>query len=191
MFLKFLDNQRICPWWLTYSFDNPLRHLIHKPEKILADLVKPGMTVMDIGCGFGFFSIAMARMVGVSGTVIAVDVQEESLNILLKRAQRARVANIVKAHLSTTERINYSSQVDFILSFWMAHEVKDQLAFFKEIISLLKPGGKYLLAEPTIHVSAAEFDATVKNAIASGLKLVAEPKVAVSRAKVFTLSNRD
>lgn len=187
MIFKFLDNQRICPWWMTYSFDNPLRHLIHKPEKILADLVKPGMTVMDIGCGFGFFGIAMARLVGINGTVIAVDVQEKSLNILLKRAQQARVANIVKAHLSTTERINYSSPVDFILSFWMVHEVKDQPAFFKEIVSLLKPGGKYLLAEPIMHVTATDFKAMVRNAIASGLKPVADPKIGISRAKVFTI----
>lgn len=187
MVFKFIDNQRICPWWLTYSFDNPLRRFIHKPEKILAGLVKPGITVMDIGCGFGFFSIAMARMVGVSGTVIAVDVQEESLNILLKRAQQARVANIVKAHLSTIERINYPGQVDFILSFWMVHEVKDQPGFFKEITSLLKPGGKYLLAEPIMHVSATDFEATVRNAIASGLKPVADQKISISRTKVFTI----
>ena len=186
MVFKFLDNQRICPWWLTYSFDNPLRHLIHKPEKILADLVKPGMTVMDIGCGFGFFSIAMARMVGFDGRVVAVDVQEKSLNILLKRSQKERVANIVDVHLATVDKIGYSGQVDFILTFWMAHEVKDQPAFFKEIIAMLKPGAKYLLVEPTIHVSAAEFDATVQNAIASGLKPVADQKVTASRAKVFT-----
>lgn len=187
MVFKFLDNQRICPWWLTYSFDNPLRRFIHKPEKVLSGLVKSGMTVMDIGCGFGYFSIAMARMVGNSGTVISVDVQEKSLNILLKRAQQARVANIIKTHLATTERINYLGQVDFILTFWMAHEVKDQPAFFKEIVSLLKPGGKYLLAEPIMHVSAADFEATVRNTIASGLKPVADPKIGLSRAKVFTV----
>lgn len=187
MTFKFNDKQRICPWWLTYSFDNPLRRFIHKPEKILTDLFKPGMTVMDIGCGFGFFSIAMARMVGVGGAVIAVDVQEESLNIMLKRAQQAQVANIVKAHLSTIERVNYPNQVDFILSFWMAHEVKDQPAFFREIISLLKPGGKYLLAEPIMHVSAIDFEATVRNAIDSGLKPIGDPKVGFSRAKVFTI----
>lgn len=187
MIFKFLDKKRICPWWMTYSFDNPLRRLIHKPEKILAGLVKPGMTVMDIGCGFGYFSVAMARMVGNTGTVISVDVQEKSLNILLKRAQQARIATIVKTHLATIERINYSSQVDCILSFWMAHEVKDQPAFFKEIISLLKPGGKYLLVEPIMHVSATDFEATVRNAIASGLKPIAELKVAISRAKVFTV----
>jgi ubiquinone/menaquinone biosynthesis C-methylase UbiE len=186
MFLKFLDNQRICPWWLTYSFDNPLRHLIHKPEKILASLVKPGMTAMDIGCGFGFFSIAMARMVGVSGTVIAEDVQEESLKVALKRARQAHLANIVKPHLGTIERINYPGQVDFILSFWMAHEVKDQPSFFKEISSLLKPGGKYLLVEPVIHVTATDFAVTVGNATANGLNPVADHKVAMSRAKLFT-----
>jgi ubiquinone/menaquinone biosynthesis C-methylase UbiE len=172
---------------MTYTFDTPLRRLIHKPERILADLVKPGMIVMDVGCGFGFFSIAMARMVGVSGSVIAADVQEESLNVLLKRAQRSGVANIIKPHLATVERINYPGQVDFVLSFWMAHEVKAQPAFFKEIVSLLKPGGKYLVVEPNMHVTGPEFDVTVNNAIASGLKPVAELKVAVSKAKVFTI----
>lgn len=186
MSLKLLDKKRLCPWWMTYSFDNPLRHLIHKPEKFLAGLVKPGMTVMDIGCGFGFFSIAMARMVGVSGSVIAEDVQEESINIALKRAQQAHVANIVKPHLGTIERINYPGQVDFILTFWMIHEVKDKPAFFKEISSLLKPGGKYLLVEPWMHVSATEFAITVGNATANGLDPVADLKVAMSRAKLFT-----
>lgn len=57
-------NRKVCPWWLTYSFDNPLRHLIHQPEKMFAGLIKPGDTIMDIGCGFGYFSIDLAKMTG-------------------------------------------------------------------------------------------------------------------------------
>ena len=54
---------RVCPWWGGYFIDNPLRRLLHDPEKILRPYATPGMTVMDIGCGMGFFSIAMAKIV--------------------------------------------------------------------------------------------------------------------------------
>jgi ubiquinone/menaquinone biosynthesis C-methylase UbiE len=53
----------VCPWWLAYSFDNPLRRIFHKPEKIFASMVRPGMTVADIGCGMGYFSLGLARIV--------------------------------------------------------------------------------------------------------------------------------
>ncbi len=76
-----MAHHHICPWWYAYTFDNPLRHLFHKPERMLAGYVKPGMTVMDIGCGMGFFSIGMARMVGEEGAVISVDLQQQMLDV--------------------------------------------------------------------------------------------------------------
>ncbi len=41
----------VCPWWLTYTFDNPLRRWIQDPVRILDNFVRPGMNVMDVGCG--------------------------------------------------------------------------------------------------------------------------------------------
>ena len=52
----------ICPWWLTYTFDNPLRRLIHNPRKMLSGLVRPGMTAADLGCGMGYFTAALAEL---------------------------------------------------------------------------------------------------------------------------------
>lgn len=78
----------VCPWWGGYFIDNPLR-LLHNAEKILGPYVKPGMTVMDVGCGMGFFSIAMAQMVGDQGRVIAADLQEKMLDVLRRRAEKA------------------------------------------------------------------------------------------------------
>ena len=49
-----------CPWWGGFFIDNPLRRLLHKPERILAPYVRRGMKVIDFGCGMGLFSIAMA-----------------------------------------------------------------------------------------------------------------------------------
>jgi hypothetical protein len=36
------SNIHVCPWWLAYTFDNPLRRLLHNPEKLLAGLVEEG-----------------------------------------------------------------------------------------------------------------------------------------------------
>ncbi len=54
----------VCPWWLCPTFDNPLRRLIHNPDRILAGLVRPGEIALDLGCGMGYFSIPLARLVG-------------------------------------------------------------------------------------------------------------------------------
>ena len=39
----------VCPWWGGYFIDNPLRRLLHNPDKIVGPYVMPGMTVMDVG----------------------------------------------------------------------------------------------------------------------------------------------
>jgi ubiquinone/menaquinone biosynthesis C-methylase UbiE len=91
-------NEHLCPWWLGYTFDNRLRRLFHNPQKILGTYIQPGATVADIGCGMGFFSIGMARIVGENGKVIAADLQKKMLDILMKRAARAGVANRITPH---------------------------------------------------------------------------------------------
>ena len=80
------DSSHICSWRHAFALDNPIRRLIHDPQKILGGHIKPGQTVLDVGCGQGTFSIAMVKMVGELGNVIAVDVQEEIFQILRKKA---------------------------------------------------------------------------------------------------------
>ena len=91
--------EKVCPAWLGYFLASPLRRIIHPPQTILAPYVKEGMTVLDIGCGMGFFSIPLARMVGARGKVICVDMQEKMLKGLEKRAQRASVSTRIEARL--------------------------------------------------------------------------------------------
>jgi ubiquinone/menaquinone biosynthesis C-methylase UbiE len=178
-------NNMTCPWWLCFTFDNPLRRLLHNPERILGGLIGPGQMAADIGCGMGYFSVPMARLVGEGGRVFAIDLQKEMLDALKRRAARHHVESRIHPHLAQPERIGLTEQVDFVLAFWMVHEVKDPQAFLAEIKDMLKPDGRFLMVEPKIHVSPAAFEQSVAIAGSVGLKPVAAPRVAISRAVLF------
>ena len=179
-------DEHICPWWCCFTFDNFLRKLFHNPEKILRPYVAEGNTVLDIGPGMGYFSIPLAILVGEKGKVIAADVQPEMLKALQKRAKKSGVEQQIMTHLCKTDSLGLNTQVDFILAFWMVHEVPNRLAFFEEIKSLLKPSGKFLLSEPILHVNQAMFEKTVKTAESVGLVLKEKPKISLSRSALFT-----
>ena len=175
----------VCPWWFIGAFDNPLRRLIQNPDRIVEAWVKPGETAADIGCGFGYFTIPLARRVGPSGRVWAVDLQEQMLAGTRRRAERARVAGRIAFHRAKREGLGVSGPVDFVLTFWMVHEVPDRERFLKEIYELLRPGGKWLYVEPRLHVTGRAFEETVARALALGFSIVARPGIGFSRAVVF------
>jgi len=163
-----------------------LRKLFHNSEEILRPYVVEGNTILDIGPGMGYFSIPLARMVGERGRVIAADIQPEMLEALRRRARRADVEQQVITHLSRVDSLGLNRQFDFVLAFWMVHEVPNHLVFFEEIKSLLKPSGKFLLSEPILHVNQAMFEKTVKTAESVGLVLKEKPKISLSRSALFT-----
>jgi len=172
----------VCPWWAGYFIDNPLRRLLHDPQQIVGPHVKPGMTVMDIGCGMGWFSIPMARMVGEKGRVIAVDLQQPMLDVLRRRAERAGVADRVQTHKCRHDRLGIEVQSDFALCFMMVHEVRDPRRLLGEIHACFKPGGKLMAAEPKIHVPGPAFRQTVATAEQVGFRVVDHPRVRWCRA---------
>jgi ubiquinone/menaquinone biosynthesis C-methylase UbiE len=171
-----------CPWWLIFTFDNPLRKLVHDPQKIISPFVKPGNTVLDIGCGMGYFSLGLARQVGANGKVIAVDLQPEMLAGLSKRAKRAGLESRIQPQLCSPDKIGVSEPVDFALAFWMVHEVRQREGFLREIFSLLKQSGKFLIVEPLIHVSARDLERTITLSQEIGFRTGDRPRVAASRA---------
>jgi ubiquinone/menaquinone biosynthesis C-methylase UbiE len=177
--------QHVCPWWGGWFIDNPLRRLLHNPEQILGPFVKPGMAVMDVGCGMGFCSIAMAKMVGDEGKVVAVDLQQKMLDVLVKRAEKAGVAGRIETHRCETDNLGVDTMVDFALAFMMVHEVPDTKRLLEQVYRCLKSGGKFFVAEPRIHVPAAQFEAMVKTADEIGLKVSEEPHVRWCRAVVL------
>ena len=175
-------NNGVCPWWLCHSFDNPLRRLIQDPVRILNPHVQTGMTVVDIGCGMGYFTLELARLVGPDGKVIAVDLQEKMLAALDRRARKAGLADRIVLHRCRPDLLGVEETADFVLVFWMAHEVPDKPRFFAQISDLLKPGGRLLLVEPKFHVTRGSFRRTVEVCRAAGFRLLGEPAIILSRA---------
>ena len=182
---KLLQREHVCPWWLAYTFDNPLRRIFHRPEKTLGPYLEAGMTAVDIGCGMGYFSIGMAGIVGEKGRVIAVDLQQKMLDITARRAAKRGVMDRIQLHRCDPDALGLTCEADFALTFWMVHEVPDRLRFLEQVRSVLKPGGKYLLAEPRFHVSAAKFEKTLQEAVSAGFWVLDSPGVALSRAVLF------
>lgn len=177
--------KHVCPWWLAYTFDNPLRRLFHKPEEIFAPYLREGMTAIDLGCGMGYFSIGMARMVGDSGKIIAVDVQQKMLDTLIKRARKAGVAERIASVRCEENHIGSHPKVDFALAFWMVHETPDALEFLRQVRAILKKSGTLLVAEPKLHVTSAEFKKTVALAQKAGFKYLASPIISLSHTALL------
>lgn len=178
-------HEHVCPWWCCFTFDNFLRKLFHNSGRILRSYIVEGNTVLDIGPGMGYFSIPIAKMVGEKGKLIAADIQPEMLRALRRRAKRAGLQEQIITHLCKADSLGLDMQFDFILAFWMVHEVPNQLAFFKEIKSILKHSGKFLLSEPVLHVNQAMYENTIKTAESAGLVLKEKPKISLSRSALF------
>jgi len=187
--IHFLDRE-LCPWWFAYTFDNPVRRMLHKPEKVLGAYVKEGMTAVDIGCGMGHFSIGMAKLVGANGKVISVDLQQKMLDKVKRRAVRGGVDDRISLRLCKPGDIGISGQVDFVLTFWMAHEVPDVKVMFGQIHAIVKDGGRWLLAEPRLHTSLDRFEKILSEAIESGFSVVERPVVTMSYAAVLEKSRK-
>jgi len=185
-----MEKVFVAKWYHLLVYPDWFRRLHQRPRRFLGELVKAGMTVADIGCGLGFYAIEMARMVGERGRVVAIDFQAEMLRVTVRKARKAGVAERVEIiqcaqdDLMISERVPFG-QVDFALSMWVAHEVPDRERFFGQIRRMLRPEGRYLLAEPKFHVGKQLYRAICADAEEAGLKKVCEPAVGASRAALF------
>jgi ubiquinone/menaquinone biosynthesis C-methylase UbiE len=156
-----MAGHRLCPWWLGYLLASPLRRLAQDPGRILAPYVRDGMTVLEPGPGMGFFTLELARMVGVAGHVLAVDIQPQMISRLKRRVAKAGLLERVDARLAGADSMglaDLTGTIDFVLAFAVVHELNAPDRFFVEAARTLKPGATLLLAEPIGHVRAPQFE---------------------------------
>ena len=178
-------NTKTCPVQLAGGLDNSIRRWVQNPQKILKPFIKEGMKVLDVGCGPGFFSVEMAKMLNGTGKVIAADLQNGMLDMIRKKIEGTTLAQSIELHQSDVECIGVAEKVDFILAFWMVHEVKTQKKFLAELAAILKPNGLMFIIEPKLHVSKKAFTVMLDTLKEHGLTVAESPKVFFSRAVVL------
>jgi len=175
------ERNRVCPVELAHSLDNKMRRWLQNPQRILSPYVREGMTVLDIGCGPGFFSIEMAKIVGKNGTVLSVDLQEGMLQKLHNKIKGTELEERMKLIHCTKDIINVTETVDFILAFYMVHEVPDKNSFFHQLKNILSTQGQFLMVEPKLfHVSKKDFEVTTMVAKNNGFTIHQGPTLPFS-----------
>ena len=93
----------------------------------------------------------------------------------------------IEVHKCGSNSIGINEKVDFILCFYMIHEVPDQDKLFDELKSILKPIGKLYIIEPKFHVSKKSFEGMIDRIKDIGFEIIDRPKVFFSRTVLFQL----
>jgi ubiquinone/menaquinone biosynthesis C-methylase UbiE len=178
----------VCPWWFVRSFDNPLRRWFHDPGEIFGPFVRPGMRVLDVGCGAGFNTEGLARLVGTKGRVVGVDLQRRMLEMTERRLRQSGFADRVDLIEARIDDLELESQAPFgfAVAFWMVHEVQDLDRLFGQLREALEPGGSLLICEPKLHVTGRAFERGVRAAVRAGFRDSLRPTIALSRAALLT-----
>jgi 2-polyprenyl-3-methyl-5-hydroxy-6-metoxy-1,4-benzoquinol methylase len=184
-----MPHEHVCPWWMGFFLASPLRRIIQDPEKLLRPFINDGMRVLEIGPGMGFFTLPMARMVGATGKVIAVDVQRQMLDHLSTRAKKAGVADRIDDRLCKPDTLSINDlagSIDFVLAIAVMHELPDRKTALREIHSALKTGGAMLMADPSSRFTEDELRETTEYAKTIGFGIEEAPAVRKSRGALLS-----
>ncbi len=145
------------------------------------------MTLLDFGCGPGFFTTTMADLAGKAGHVYAVDLQAGMLKLVKSKVKGSELASRITLHQCQADNIGLSATIDFALAFYVVHEIPDQQRWFGQIAELLRPAGSLLIVEPKFfHVSKADFQATISTARTAGLEPAVPPHVFLSQTALLS-----
>ena len=128
--------------------ERPEREKEERSSLLLKSLhLKSGEVVADIGAGSGYFTFPIAREVGTSGKVYAVDIQLEMLDIIRKRMRERKVKNVVPVQGTETDPKIPKEALDLILLVDVYHEFSHPYEMTCAMIQALKPGGRLVFVE--------------------------------------------
>lgn len=122
---------------------DPGRNSWQQPERVVEALrLKPGQTACDVGTGPGYFSLRLARAVGESGRVFAVDVEPRILAELRDNIDRSGARNITPVLGLTEHSLLPKDVCDVILIVNTYHHFPDPPAYLQRLAHALKDGGR-------------------------------------------------
>jgi SAM-dependent methyltransferase len=141
--IAFVMGHQAADW-----LERPGRDSEENPDLVVKALgLKAGQSVADIGAGTGYYTRRLAKVVGEKGTVFAVDIQPEMLQLLTNKMAEAKIGN-VKPILGTTMDPNLQpGSVDLILMVDVYHEFDFPYEMVAAMCPALKPGGRIAFVE--------------------------------------------
>ena len=138
-----------CPSWLAglFEIENPYAKNYNASSIIERLDIKPGMRVLDAGCGPGRVTIPLARAVGTQVEVVAIDIQPRMLRRAQQKAQAAGLTNIRFQELAIEGGKLGDAQYDRVLLVTVLGEIPNRESAIREIYRALKPGGILSISE--------------------------------------------
>lgn len=173
-----------CPLSMAWILDSKLRKFFFNPEKILKPYINKNITALDFGCGTGLYSIKIAELLQGTGKVIAVDMQKGMLDIIKRKIYGKSIENNIILHQCSQEKIDVKQNVDFVLMFYVVHEVPSKENLFNEVLPLINPDGLLMIVEPKL-VSAKSFNQMINNIKEYGFEEYNKLKITFSRGIVL------
>ncbi len=127
----------------------PYRRRVQPPSMIIEALeAKPGMTFVEIGCGSGFYTIAVAKAIAPNGIVYAVDIQQGILDRLRARMDREGVENIIPVLADAEQEIPLEEEItDGVFSVTVIPEIQDPVEVIRKLKQFIKVNGIFADAE--------------------------------------------
>ena len=128
--------------------DRPEREKQENTDRAIAELhLRPGMVVADIGAGSGYYSVRMAKHVSPGGRVLAVDIQQEMLDLVRQNAAAAHVTDIELVLGSESDPALPSGVLDVAIMVDVYHELSRPQRILQHVRQALKPDGRLVLLE--------------------------------------------
>jgi ubiquinone/menaquinone biosynthesis C-methylase UbiE len=131
-----------------HKLDNPQRRALLPPEETLSRLgMEAGDSVVDIGCGIGYFTLPAARMVGSQGRVYGLDIAPEMVEETKSKVSESHLANVEVLLVRENDFLLPNRTGTYAFACLVAHEAGDLNAFFREIARILRPAGRVAVVE--------------------------------------------
>ncbi len=130
------------PHGWSKDYNHAERLLWQNADQILSEIgLQPGMTLVDLGCGDGFFSLPAARIIGPTGLVYAIDASAEAISSLNEHAAAAGFTNIRTFVADAEESVLCDKCADVALMANVLHDFEHPLSVLANARKMLKPGG--------------------------------------------------
>jgi ubiquinone/menaquinone biosynthesis C-methylase UbiE len=128
--------------------DRPEREAEEAPNLLLDALrLKAGDVVADVGAGSGYMTFRLAERVGPKGSVLAVDIQQEMLDLIIERGKARGLENVKPVLGTITDPKLPPNSVDLILMVDVYHEFSHPWEMTRAMLKGLKPGGRLVFVE--------------------------------------------